>query len=126
MLVRMPTWFWLDRSQWGDRSDTVRAGRSSVKITASAAQLVIDPGDGSDPVTCAAPGTPYSAEAEEEDACTHAYDRSGTYTVRVTAKWDASWTGSDGDAGDLPTLGRSTTFRVTVVESRSELIDGDD
>lgn len=124
VLVQMPTWFWLDRSQWSSRADTARAGSAWVTITASASTLVIDPGDGSDPFTCAAPGLPYDETAEPDDACTHTYRRSGTYTVRVTANWDADWTGSDNTAGELRTIGRTATFTIPVVSARSELIDG--
>lgn len=116
---------WLDESQWSTRSDTARAGRKWAKITASAQQLVIDPGDGGDVVRCAAPGVPYAHDIPAEEACTFTYARSGTYTVTVTASWGANWTGSDGDGGQLSAVGRSTSFQVTVVEARSELIDGD-
>lgn len=124
VLVHMPTWLWLDESQWGARSKTARAGDVWAKVTADARQLVIDPGDGSDLVYCEAPGLPYGEGAEVKDACTVTYDHSGTYTVRVTANWGADWAGSDGNGGELPTIGRTASFQVTVVEARSELIDG--
>src|SRR5690606_34099079 len=54
MLVHMPTWFWLGKSQWRDRSITARAGDNWATATTSAYRLKIDPGDGSDPVTCPA------------------------------------------------------------------------
>ncbi|MQA02908.1 MAG: hypothetical protein GEV07_09360 [Streptosporangiales bacterium] len=122
MLVRMPTWFWLGEAQHGSRSATARAGDNWATVTASARTVVVDPGD--DPVTCAAPGVSYAKDADEDAACTHAYEESGTYTVRVTVRWGASWVGSDGDGGSLPAVGRSASFRVTVVESRSELVAG--
>ncbi|HEX6445428.1 MAG TPA: hypothetical protein VF053_10095 [Streptosporangiales bacterium] len=119
-LVGIPTWFWLDKSQWSDRSATARAGDVSATVTASAYEIVIDPGDGSDPFTCSAPWTPYADGARSN--CTHAYAHSGRYTAAVTANWGADWTGSDGDGGTLPTVGRTVRFRVQVVQARSELI----
>ncbi|MQA01726.1 MAG: hypothetical protein GEV07_02995 [Streptosporangiales bacterium] len=119
----MPTWFWLDESQHRARSVTARADDVWAKATASAFRLRVDPGDGSAPVTCAAPGVAYAKDADEQDACRHAYKRKGTYTVRVTVSWGADWAGSDGDGGTLPTMTRSTTFQVRVVEARSELVD---
>lgn len=126
MLVRLPTWFWLDDSQADPRSATARAGGVWAKATASAYRVTVDPGDGSEPVTCDAPGVAYSHDhtaAEEEQACTHAYTHSGSYTVTVTVSWGADWAGSDGNGGTLPTLNRSARFPVKVVQARSELID---
>lgn len=120
VLVGIPTWFWLDRSQWASRSATAKAGGVSATVTASAYQIVIDAGDGSDPFTCGAPWTPYADGATSD--CVHAYTHSGSYTVRVTANWGADWTGSDGNGGTLPTVGRTVRFSVQVVQARSELI----
>lgn len=119
-LVGIPTWFWLDKSQWADRRATARAGAASATVTASAYEIVIDPGDGSEPFTCSPPWTPYSAGTES--SCTHIYTHSGTYTVSVTANWGADWTGSDGSGGTLPTVGRAAHFRAQIVQARSELI----
>lgn len=119
-LVGIPTWFWLDNSQWTDRSATARAGNVSAKVTAAAYEILIDPGDGSDPFTCGAPWTPYADGGVSN--CTHAYTHSGNYTVTVTANWGADWTGSDGNGGTLPTVDRSVRFGVQVVQARSQLI----
>jgi hypothetical protein len=119
-LVGIPTWFWLDKSQWADRSATAKAGGVSATVTASAYEIVVDAGDGSKPFVCSAPWTPYVDGAESN--CMHAYTHSGRYTVTVTANWGADWTGSDGDGGTLPTVGRTVRFGVQVVEVRSELI----
>lgn len=119
-LVGIPTWFWLDKTQWAERSATAKAGGVSATVTASAYQIVVDPGDGSDPFTCGAPWIPYADGATSD--CTHAYTHSGRYTVTVTADWGADWTGSDGNGGTLPTIGRTVRFGVDVVQARSELI----
>lgn len=122
-LVGIPTWFWLDKSQWGDRTSSASAGGLSVSITASAYELVIDPGDGSDAVVCKAPWTPYQGNPSAKSSCTHKYAHSGSYNITVTARWGADWSGSGGAGGTLPTISRSASFPVTVVQARSELID---
>lgn len=121
-LVGIPTWFWLDKSQWGDRTSSASAGNLSVSITASAYELVIDPGDGSDVLICKAPWTPYMGQPKATSNCTHAYTHSGSYTVTVSVKWGADWAGSGGAGGTLPTISRSATFPIRVVQARSELI----
>lgn len=119
-LVGIPTWFWLDKSQWTDRSATARAGNVSATVTASAYEILVDAGDGSEPFTCSAPWAPYVPGAKS--TCAHTYRHSGSYTVTVTAYWGADWTGSDGNGGTLPTIGRTLRFGVQVVQARSELI----
>lgn len=120
-LVGIPTWVWLDKSQWGTRESSASAGGLSVAITASAYELVIDPGDGSNAIVCNAPWTPYIGDPEEKSSCTHTFTHSGSYTITVTARWGADWSGSGG-GGTLPTINRSVSFPVTVVQARSELI----
>lgn len=123
-LVGVPTWFWLVMSQWGSRRSSASAGGVSVSIAASAYELVIDPGDGSDPLVCRRPWTPYSGNPSVTSSCTHAYSHSGRYTVGVAVKWAADWSASGGvgGGGTLPTITRRASFRVTVVQARSELI----
>lgn len=121
-LVGIPTWFWLDRSQWGNRSSSASADDLAVSITASAYELVIDPGDGSGVVTCKAPWTPYKGDPNVTSTCTHTYAHSGHYTITATARWGADWSASRGGGGTLPTISRSASFAVTVVQARSELI----
>lgn len=119
-LVNMPTWFWLDKSQWGTRSKRATDGNVWAAVQASTFEIVIDPGDGTEPFTCRAPWTQY--QPGNQSSCTHAYTHSGIYTVKVTARWAADWSGSDGDGGTLPTFTRSAQFGVHVVQARSELI----
>lgn len=122
-LVHMPHWHWLAKSQATPRSKTARARDVWATATVQAFELTIDPGDGTDPYTCAAPGTRYTKTADPDHACTHTYATSGDYTVTVTASWAGDWHGSDGNAGTLPTMNVTTTFPLHVVESRSELVD---
>lgn len=120
-LVGIPTWIWLDKSQSGKRRSSASGGGLSVTITASAYALVIDPGDGSDALVCRSPWTPYEDDSQETSSCTHTYARSGSYTITVTVRWAADWSGSGG-GGTLPTISRSVSFPVDVVQARSELV----
>lgn len=119
-LIGIPTWFWPAKSQWAPRSATASAGGVSSTVTATAYELTIDLGDGSDPFTCHAPWTPY--HAGRQSTCKQAFTHSGRYTVTATVRWAADWHGSDGNGGTLPTISRTATFPIHVVEARSELI----
>ncbi|MBO0826740.1 MAG: hypothetical protein J2P24_03075 [Streptosporangiales bacterium] len=119
-LVGIPTWFWLDKSQWATRSATASAGGVSSTVTASPYELVLDVGDGSDPFTCRAPWTPYRDGGHS--SCTRAFMHSGRYTVTATVRWAADWHGSDGNGGTLPTMNQTVRFPVQVVQARSELV----
>lgn len=119
-LVGIPTWFWLDASQWPERSATARAEGLSSTVTASVYKIVVDPGDGSGHLTCSRPWTPYADDAES--TCTHEYLHSGHYTATVTAYWATAWTGSDGNGGTLPRIDEVVEFRIHVAQARSELI----
>lgn len=119
-LVGIPTWFWLDKSQWSERSATAHGGGLSATVTASVYKVLVDPGDGTESFTCGPPWIPYADGAES--ACIHKYAHSGRYTATVTAYWATAWTGSDGNGGTLPTIEQAVKFRVRVAQARSELI----
>lgn len=121
-VINIPTWFWLDDSQWGKRTATATAGGASATVTASAYELLIDPGDDTGTLICHAPWSPYKKESRRRSNCTHEFKHPGRYEARVTVNWGADWSGSDGDGGTLPTIGRTVTFPIHVVEARSELI----
>lgn len=121
-LIGIPTWFWLDEAQWGTRRATASAGGASATVTASAFELLIDPGDGSRAFTCHVPWMPYKNDPGHKSNCTHTFAHPGWYIARVTVDWAADWSGSDGDGGTLPTIGRTVTFPIHVVEARSELV----
>jgi hypothetical protein len=108
-------------------------------VTARPMSVSWDPGDGSQPVVCAGPGTPYdtseSADAQRTD-CSYTYARSSAsqlqsgpnendrfFSVTVTTSWSVTWVGASGTGGTLPVMTRSSTFPLAVAE-REALVTG--
>lgn len=137
-LSNLATWWWVDGG-WQPMSQRTSAGPVWALVTASPVRSVWDAGDGSAPLVCAGPGTPYdrSRPAEEQHTdCFHTYTRSSAdqpqtgpdpndrfFTVTVTVAWQVTWQGSAGMAGALPEIRRTTTFPLRV-EERQTLVTG--
>jgi len=118
-LAGLPTWFWMDRSQY----ESVLSGEAavtglSVRAEARAKTLRFQPGDGdlgTGPVECPAPGLPWEpgAETVNPTGCAYTY-RWATRPIRApwaastTALWEVTWTASDGTSGTLDSLLEST------------------
>ena len=119
-LVQVATWMWVDSSTWGSRSATAAVPGVAVTATAAAQRVVWDMGNG-DRVTCTGPGTPYDTsrgEAEQRSDCSYTYRHAGYFTVTATVEWAAAWSGP-GAGGSLPTLTRSASVPVRVVEGQA-------
>ncbi|MEU5698614.1 hypothetical protein [Streptomyces aurantiacus] len=132
-LVDLPTWLWLDRSQWEAVSATASVPGVSVTAVARPTSVVWTMGDGSS-VTCDGPGTPYgtagpgtSAPGSPRSAspdCGHTYRLSsagqpdGAYPVSATVHWTATWTGA-GQSGVFPGLTTTSTAAFRVEESQA-------
>jgi hypothetical protein len=112
-VVGMPTWMWVNQSPttYGPNTATATAGAVTVTATAKVTKILWRMGDGTT-VTCAGPGTPYTAAAGKTDSptCGHTYTRTSTdqpdgrYQVTATSTWTIDWqvtTGSTGQAGQL-------------------------
>lgn len=123
-VVQLPSWMWIDRSQWGPQDRTAAAGPVSATVTARPIRVEWDMGNGS-VVTCDGPGRVYRpqfAGQPEATDCKYTYRHSSAgqpdeaYDVTATVVWDASWTGSDGDGGALGELTSQATEAVRVAE----------
>jgi hypothetical protein len=130
--VRVPTWFWIDAASWGSRTSTVAVPGLSVTVTATPETSTWNPGDGSGPVVCAGPGTPYVSGHEVRGvrpSCAHTYLRSSAgaaderYVASATTTWQVRWRSSTGAAGVLPPFRRTTTWRIRVAEVRTVVVD---
>jgi hypothetical protein len=111
--VGFPTWFWIDPAAWQPQRATDTDGALTVTLVATPADLVIDPGDGSAPVDCHGPGTPYRPghdDAWATSTCGHTYTTpssrqpGGITTTRSTLVWRFAWIASDGTTGTLADL----------------------
>ena len=128
--TNLAVWFWIPQPQWRSLSQTTRAGNVWARVTATPVSTSWDAGDGSAPVVCRGPGTPYdrSRPADQQSSdCTHTYTRSSVsqpqtgsdpndrfFTVRVSVVWRVTWVGVAGAAGQLPDLTRVASFQLRV------------
>lgn len=123
-ITQLPSWMWIDRSAWGSRDRTATAGPVSATVTASPVRVEWDMGNG-DAVACSGPGRVYEkrfAGRPEATDCRYTYRHSSAiqpgeaYNVTATVVWTATWSGSDGNGGDLGELTSQTTQPVRVAE----------
>jgi len=120
-VVNYPTWLWL-QGGWGKQSATATVPGLSATVTATPTRVVWSMGDGGQ-VTCAGPGTPYEpelADSAQRTDCAYTYAKSsadapgGSFTATATVYFGASWTATDGTAGELGTVTGVTDFPVIV------------
>jgi hypothetical protein len=126
-LVGLRHFFWAEGAQWQPLRTSAQAGSVWAEVTAVPTKLVIHPGDGSS-VVCAGHGTPYDPSRSPDDqdtGCTHLYERSSArrpasaYQVTANAIWTATWTGSGGSGGVLPSITRSSSFPLRIAEGQA-------
>lgn len=112
-VVGFPTWFWIDPAAWQPQHATDTDGTLTVDLTATPADLVVDPGDGTATIDCHGPGSPYRPghdDAWATSTCGHTYTTPSSRlpgkvtTTRSTLVWRFTWTASDGTTGTLPDL----------------------
>ncbi|MFC7883874.1 hypothetical protein ACFUVV_18660 [Streptomyces sp. NPDC057376] len=135
--VNLPTWAWLDKSEFKETSVTASLNVAGLNIqattTAKPVSLKLEPGtpdaetyprsgactfdeDGS-------VGEPYAkGKAERTPPCGIKYLRSsgdGTFDLQATITWDIAWTGTGGTGGDLPdgTFGNNQAVTVQEVQA---------
>ncbi len=139
-LVGLPTWLWVEPSSFQVLRQRTSAGPVSVEVVATPVSTTWDPGDGSEPFTCAGPGTVYDRsrpEGAQSTDCSHTYRRSSAgqpqtgpsendrfFTVTVTTRWQVTWTGTGGSSGTLPVLTRSSSFPIAVAQRQTVVTGG--
>lgn len=122
LVVRVPTWLWVDSRWWRPYTATATAGSVTATVTALPTSAVWGTGDGSS-VTCGGPGTPWAAGLPEDAAdCVHTYLSSsdtvpgGSFELGVTVELDVSWTSTVGASGTLGPISRAASRPVRVGE----------
>lgn len=139
-LVGLETWWWVDPAQWQPLRQRTQAGPVWAEVTVTPASTTWDAGDGSAPVVCVGPGTPYDTSrpaASQSTDCSHTYRRSSAdqpqtgsspndrlFTVTVTTNWQVTWVGSLGSSGTLPVLTTSSTFGLPVAQRQTVVTGG--
>lgn len=118
LVVRMPTWLWVDSEWWQTYSATATAGRVSSTVTATPTRAVWSTGDGRT-VECGA-GSPWQPGLPDSAAtCAHTYtvaSPAGGFDLSVTVEFEVAWTSNVGQAGTLSTISRSAGQTVQVGE----------
>jgi hypothetical protein len=139
-LVGLATWWWVDPVQWQPLRQRTQAGPVWAEVTATPVSTTWDAGDGSVPVVCPGPGTPYDtsrSEVGQSTACSHTYFRTTAgqpqtgpsvndrfFTVTVTTSWRVTWIGNGGSGGTLPVLTRSSAFPLAVAQRQTVVTGG--
>jgi hypothetical protein len=139
-LVGLATWWWIEPGQWRPLRQRTQAGPVWAEVTATPVSTTWDAGDGSAPVVCPGPGTPYDTtqpEAGQLTDCSHTYRRTTAdqpqtgpsvndrfFTVTVTTSWQVTWIGSAGSGGTLPVLTTSSTFPLAVAQRETVVTGG--
>ncbi|WP_329167420.1 hypothetical protein OG709_21025 [Streptomyces sp. NBC_01267] len=131
--VNLPTWAWLDSTDFKPVSVTASVPVLNIQATTKAVpvSLKLEPGT-ADAETYPASGecafnadgsigTPYAkGDADKTPPCGLTYLRAsgdnGPYQLKATITWKISWTGTGGAGGDLPDGTFGTTQDVTVQE----------
>jgi len=120
-VVNVPTWLWIDTTQWQPVAASASAGSVTSTATAVPESVLWSMGNG-DIVACSGPGTPYRPGAQDP-GCSYTFRRSsasapgGVFTVSATVTWRLSWTAAGAPGGGaLGTVTRTTTLPVRVAE----------
>jgi hypothetical protein len=121
--VGVPVWLWVNQNAttYGPNTASATAGGVTVTATAKVTKIVWRMGDGAT-VTCAGPGTPYTASEGmvKSPTCGHVYsrtsagERGGKYQVTATSTWAIDWQGG-GAAGQLTEV-RQSQVQVPIGE----------
>lgn len=125
-VVHLPLWFAVPDGQWQPISATATVAGLSATVKATPSGLTLAPGDGRGSVQCAGPGArwrPGAAEPVRPPACSYVYRDASTiapngetWSAQLAIHWNASWTATNGEGGDLGTLTTTTGYAIPVRE----------
>ena len=125
-LVGLATWLWVDRA-WEPRSASATLGGVTAEVTATPSTITWSTGDGRAPFTCNGPGEVYDEHHPDRIShCSHTYrDRSttagpnATFALTATITYTVHWQATNGEAGDLEPVTRTTTIPMLVREAQA-------
>lgn len=127
-IVGMPVWMWAsqpDAETVGPATASATAGGITVTATATLSKVTWSMGDGTDPIVCRTPGTPYAPEFGKRSSpdCGHVYAKSSAglphdrFTVTATSSWIVTWEGA-GQTGTIRLNGLTRTARIAIGEAQ--------
>lgn len=138
--VGLETWLWMPPSQWSTLTKSVRAGATTVTVSAIPKRAVWDMGAGT--TTCFDAGKPWDAGQMPRGAsttCKYVYDRvsdfqpNGRFNVAATISFDVGWrcagncAASEGALGEVEGLPGAAAISVgerQSVNTNGERADG--
>lgn len=135
-VVGVATWLWVAGASYRTLTQTVAAGPVWATVTARPVSTYWQTGsaDAAD-VRCTGPGVAYDSRRSPDGQstyCSTVYRRSSAgqpqtgptdndrfFVGSATTRWQVSWVGAGGAAGQLPDLERTSSFRLAVAEVQS-------
>ena len=120
-IVGFPNWLWVktpSATTWGPAEGSRSSGAVTVDVTAKVQKVTWTMGDGSAPIVCTSPGTPYDASygRASSPTCGYAgYQKQGTYTVSAVSHWVITYTSNVGVSGTM-TMDLTASAAVTIGE----------
>ncbi len=126
-LVGVPVWFWVQNAEPITTTASIPGLAATLTATPANTHITITGGPAqatNDHVTidCPGPGTPWQPGRYDDYAesdCSHPFDWNGTFTIDATTDWTLTWTATNGQAGTLPDVSRTTTFTLTIQEGQA-------
>ena len=126
-LVGVPIWFWSVGAT--PVSTTAAIPGLSATLTATPVETRIRIGGGTgrarvDNVTLHCPdgGRPWQRGRDgawANSGCSHAFAWNETFTVTATITWELAWTATNGQAGTLPDVARTTSFTLDLDQAQA-------
>ncbi len=128
--VAVPTWLWLDRSEWTPIEESETQGLVTVTVRATPTEAAWEMGDGVT-VVCDGPGTVWRPGLSESGTdCSHTYATSsyaapdGEFSGSVTVTWVFEWWINGAAQGTFGTVDLSSGFGVAVAEIQAVETEG--
>lgn len=124
-LVNLVTWLWVeDDAAVGQRTVTASAGGVSATVTADTDGLSVTSPAGTTECSASQARRAYAAGVAEGSACTLTFTRASRgyaagFPVEASTVWNATWTSSTGESGELENKSQGATTDIPVVESQT-------
>jgi hypothetical protein len=131
-VVQVPTWYWTTPSSYQPKTARAAVGPVWAQVTVTPVALTFTPGDTASTVSCAGPGTVWTAQAgpwtHAPGGCDYSYPQStygypgGQLTATYGIVWRAVWTGSSGSGGTFPDVATTATSHFAVAEAQAVIV----